>query len=73
MSPRFFFDVSNGEEIISDEAGIEGASLDEVLVEARVVIAEMADDVIEADPDQQWTMIVRDEAGSALGRLPIKR
>ena len=73
MSPRFFFDVSNGDETIPDEAGIEAATVDEVLVEARVVIAEMADEAIGIDLDQRWTMVVRDAAGSTVGRLPIKR
>ena len=72
MSSRFFFDVTNGEETIPDEVGVEAASLDEALAEARSVIAEMTDVAAGADPDPQWSMIVRDEAGSAVGRLPTK-
>ncbi|MDP4006907.1 hypothetical protein [Methylobacterium sp. NEAU K] len=73
MAPRFFFDVSSDEETILDLEGVEAADLDEALAEARGVIAEMAGAVIETDPDRSWTMIVRDEAGSVVGRLPIKR
>ncbi|MCJ2096524.1 hypothetical protein MKK67_29050 [Methylobacterium sp. J-072] len=73
MSQRFFFDVSNGDETIPDEAGIEAATVDEVLAEARDVIIEMADEAIGIDLDQRWTMVVRDAAGSIVGRLPIKR
>jgi hypothetical protein len=73
LLPRFFFDMSNGVETISDGEGVEAADLDEALTEARCVIDEMADEVAEADPDQPWTLIVRDEAGSIVGRLPIKR
>ncbi|MGH1570469.1 DUF6894 family protein [Methylobacterium sp. P31] len=73
LIPRFFFDVSNSEETIPDEEGVEAADLNEALSEARSVIAEMAAAVIEADPGRSWTLIVRDEAGSAVGRIPIKR
>ncbi|MHB2207024.1 DUF6894 family protein [Methylobacterium sp. CM6257] len=73
LFPRFFFDVSNGEDGISDEEGVEAADLGEALTEAQNVIAEMADDVIKAGPGRSWTLIVRDEAGSIVGRLPINR
>lgn len=73
MSSRFFFDVINGEEVISDEVGVEVSSLNEALAEARSVIAEMAHEVTGDDPGPSWTLIVRDDAGSVLGRLPIKR
>jgi hypothetical protein len=73
VSPRFFFDVSDGENTLTDQAGIDAFDLDEVLVEAKSVITEMADEVTEANPDQSWALIVRDEAGSVVGRLPIER
>ncbi|MHC2109295.1 DUF6894 family protein [Methylobacterium sp. CM6246] len=73
MSTRFFFDVTNGDETIRDEVGVEGVSLDEVLAEARVVVAEMAYDVIKVDPDASWALIVRDEAGSPIGSIPIEQ
>ena len=73
VPPHFFFDVSNGLETLSDEVGIEAANLENVLAEARSVIVEMADEVTGADLDQSWTLIVRDEAGSLVGPLPIKR
>jgi hypothetical protein len=73
VSPRFFFDVSNGEETLPDEVGVEASDLSEVLAEARGVIVEMADEVIEAEAEPSWTMIVRDEVVLIVGRLPIKR
>lgn len=73
MAPRFFFDILNGEETISDREGAEASDVDEALTEARGVIAEMADELAGADPDWRWTLIVRDGTGSVLGRLPIKR
>jgi hypothetical protein len=73
VSPRFFFDVSNGCQTISDEEGVEAADLNEALTEARSVISELADEVAEADLGQHWTLIVRDEAGATVGRLSIRR
>ena len=73
MAARFFFDILNGKETISDREGIEASDVDEALTEARGVIAEMADEVAGADLDRRWTLIVRDGTGSVLGRLPIKR
>jgi hypothetical protein len=73
VSPRFFIDVSNGEEILPDEVGVEASDLSEVLAEARGVIVEMADEVMRSRPDQSWALIVRDAAGAPVGRLPIKR
>jgi hypothetical protein len=49
---------------ILDGEGVEAADLDEALTEARSVVAETADEVIEADPGRPWTLIVRDDAGS---------
>lgn len=73
MSPRFFFDVSNGGETIHDEVGVDAESLTEVLAEARSVIIEMADEVRENNPNQMWMLIVRDEGGYIVGRLAIKQ
>lgn len=72
MPTRLFFDVSNGETTIRDEDGVEALDLDEALIEARDVIAEMADGMTDVDPSRSWTLIVRDEAGSVVGCLSIK-
>jgi hypothetical protein len=73
MSPRFFFDLVCGAEPIRDQEGAEATDLDQALADARSVVAEMADEVAEANLGQSWTLIVRDEAGSTVGRLPIRR
>lgn len=73
MSPRFFFDLECGAEVIRDDEGAEAADLDQALADARSIIAEMAGEVAEANPGEPWTLIVRDEAGSTVGRLPIRR
>lgn len=72
MPERFYFDIENGKESIRDEEGVEADSVEEALGEARSVIREMAEDLAAADPDGTWSLIVRDGAGSVVGRLPIK-
>ena len=73
MVARYFFDLMDGDETIHDSEGVEAADLDAVLAEARTVIAEMADEIEAADPGRSWALIVRDAAGSAVARVPIKR
>jgi hypothetical protein len=73
MAPRFFFDVSTGVETIRDEIGAEAKDLDEALTEALDVLLDAADEMAEADPGRPWALLVRDEAGVVVGRLPIKR
>lgn len=66
---RFYFDVEDGHDRIRDDVGVEAASLEEALAEARSVIEEMAASV---NTGTSWTLVVRDEAGSVVGRLPIR-
>ncbi|MGT2481640.1 DUF6894 family protein [Methylobacterium oryzae CBMB20] len=73
MSERFYFDLESGEETIRDDDGVEVGSLEEAMAEARSVIAEMADEVCASDPDRSWSLVVRDAAGHAHRRLPIRR
>ncbi|MEE7503844.1 DUF6894 family protein [Methylobacterium sp. C33D] len=73
MSERFYFDLESGEETIRDDDGVEVGSLEEAMAEARSVIAEMADEVCAEDPDRSWSLVVRDAAGYARHRLPIRR
>ncbi|MCJ2056834.1 hypothetical protein MKL09_09735 [Methylobacterium sp. J-048] len=72
MPERFYFDVENGRERIRDDVGVEVESLEEALIEARSVIAEMAASVTTAASGATWTLVVRDAAGSVVGRLPIR-
>lgn len=72
MAERFYFDIENGQASIRDEEGVEAASVEQALDEARSVIREMSAELTDANPDQTWTLIVRDASGSVVGRLPIK-
>ena len=46
--------------------------MEQALDEARSVIREMAAELTAANPDETWTLIVRDASGSLVGRLPIR-
>jgi hypothetical protein len=72
MSARFFFDLVCGDEVIRDEEGVEARDLDQALTEARSTVAEMADEVAEDSSGQPWVLIVRDDTGALVGRLPIR-
>jgi alanyl-tRNA synthetase len=73
LSERFYFDLEDGQETISDEVGVEADSFEEAMDEARSVISEMADQLAADNPGETWLLVVRDADGSLLGRVPIKK
>ncbi|MHB2211324.1 DUF6894 family protein [Methylobacterium sp. CM6257] len=73
MAARFYFEITNVEETIRDLEGVEATDLEEALFEARSVIAEMAEEITAGHRGPPWTLLVRDEAGWLVGRLPIRK
>jgi hypothetical protein len=73
LAARFYFEIANAEETIRDLEGVEAAGLEEALIEARSVIAEMADEILGGCGGLPWTLLVRNEAGWLVGRLPIRK
>ena len=73
MSARFFFDLVCGDEAIRDDEGVEARDLDQALAEVRSVIVEMANEVPEDGSGRPWVLIVRDDTGAPVGRVPIMR
>ncbi|AIQ93030.1 MULTISPECIES: hypothetical protein [Methylobacterium] len=73
MAARFYFEIANAEETIRDLVGVEAAGLEEALIEARSVIAEMAEEITGGGREPLWTLLVRNEAGWLVGRLPIRK
>ena len=71
MLRRFYFDVDNGQKTIRDDEGVEAEDLEQALVDARSVISEMADELGATDIDNAWTLVVRDETGLPVARVPI--
>ncbi|MGH1571254.1 DUF6894 family protein [Methylobacterium sp. P31] len=73
MSRRFYFDFEDGQETIRDDEGVEADTLEQALSDARSVIREMAGEVAANDPGEAWALVVRDETGSPVARLPIDK
>lgn len=72
MSKRFYFDVESGREMIRDDVGVEAADLEQALSDARSVIREMAGEFANDVLGDAPVLVVRDEAGSSIARLPIE-
>ena len=73
LAARFYFEIANAEETIHDLVGVEAAGPEEALFEARSVIAEMADEITGSGQEPPWTLLVRNEEGWLVGRLPIRK
>lgn len=71
MTKRFYFDVEDGQETIRDEEGVGANDLDQALADARSVIREMADELATKGLSGAAVLVIRDETGAAVARLPI--
>ncbi len=69
--PRYFFDIVTDTGIVRDDTGVEAADNDEVLDQAWGVISELTADNDIPEVDNVWTLIIRDEAGAVVGKLPL--
>ena len=71
MGPRFYFDLTNGQELIRDAEGIDASGPDEAKKEAKAALDELRGSH-EADmPDVGWQLIIRDENGVTLETLAL--
>lgn len=73
MTKRFYFDVEDGQETVRDEEGVGANDLDQALADARSVIREMADELATKGLSGAAVLVIRDETGAAVARLPIGR
>ncbi|MER2266900.1 DUF6894 family protein [Methylobacterium oxalidis] len=71
MLKRFYFDLVSRERVIPDRTGIEAADLEEALEEAEAALQEMRESGEAAEFDEGWSLLIRDEAGASLRKLPI--
>jgi hypothetical protein len=69
---RFYFDFENGFETIRDDAGVEADDLDQALDDAQSVIQEMAHEFKDGALGDAPVLVMRDETGSPVARLPIQ-
>ncbi len=68
--PRYFFDLTPGDETLSDEEGIELPDIETVRREARRSAKRIRHTLPERLPDQAF--IIRDEAGQIVLAVDIK-
>lgn len=64
--PRFYFDLTDGQQVIDDVEGREADSFDQALAQARSAVEEMRADGELEDCEYGWRLLIRDEKGSVL-------
>ena len=72
MLKRFFFDLVRHDTILPDETGVEVVSLSDALEQAIRALAELCDGGEVTEFDDGWTLLIRNEAGTALETLSVK-
>ena len=68
MSQRFHFDLTDGDEIIRDDEGVEASSHDEAIAEAQAALNEMRGTEEAVALEDGWRLVIRDESGVTVGR-----
>ncbi|QQO12562.1 hypothetical protein JJB99_24230 [Bradyrhizobium diazoefficiens] len=69
--PRYYFDTSDSEKLVSDDVGVEIASFEDVKREASRAIADLAKDVLPGSEVRTLAIQVRDAVGPVL-RLSLR-
>lgn len=71
MGQRFHFDLTNGEELIRDDEGIEASSPDEAIKEARAAVADMRSNEQALVPAEGWQLVIRNESGATVKAIAL--
>jgi hypothetical protein len=72
MQCRFYFHLTNGEDVIHDEGGIQVSDLQAALTAAMEVIQELkAEDPTSTEEWQGWRLEITDEAGRVVESLAL--
>lgn len=69
--PRFFFDTYNGEDLATDDAGLELESLAAAKVEAQKALPDIARDALPDGNHSTFVVNVRDEDGQIVLRAAL--
>ncbi|MDB5528104.1 MAG: hypothetical protein JWR51_1207 [Devosia sp.] len=70
--PRYYFDIREGQETVTDDEGTELVDLTMARLEAANTITELANDHIPGDGPQHYiSIIVRDETGAAVIKMDL--
>lgn len=72
MSSRFFFNLTNGEDIIRDEDGVLVTDIHAAVIYAMEVVQELqAEDPFSAAEWQGWRLDITDETGRVIESLSL--
>ena len=71
MGLRFYFDLTNGQELIRDDEGVDASGPDEAKKEAQAALDELRSGQQVDMPGVGWQLIIRDGDGVTLETLPL--
>ena len=71
MGQRFYFDLTNGQQLIRDDEGVDASGPDEAKNEAQAALDELRGGQQADMPGAGWQLIIRDEDGVTLETLPL--
>jgi hypothetical protein len=72
MPCRFFFNLTNGVDVVRDEDGIEHSSMNSALIQAMKAIEELrAQDPLAAEDWRGWSLEIVDASGRTVRSLPL--
>ena len=72
MPSRYYFNLTDGDEVIRDEDGIEAPDVRTALIHAFEAIAELGQEDASALSDLQgWRLEIIDDAGNLVQSLPL--
>ena len=71
MGRRFYFDLTNGQDLIRDDEGVVATNLGEAVKEAQAALDDMRGRHPGDFPGTGWELIIRDEDGATLKTLPL--
>ncbi len=71
VAQRFYVDLSDSENLIRDEEGVDADSLEEILEQAKIVIAEMLLSGKFDYSDGGWQLVIRSENGAVVATIPF--
>jgi hypothetical protein len=69
---RYYFNLTNGDDMIGDEEGIEASSLQAAVISAVEAVEELrAQDPLNSDEWQGWRLEIVDASGHAVQTIPL--
>lgn len=72
MPCRFYFNLTNGADVIRDEDGIEHSDINSALIQAMKAIEELrAQDPLGAEDWRGWSLEIVDGSGRTVRSLPL--